>query len=94
MTHLTSHTFSSRKHRSIVVQEIAPVMDVAPMGHLIADIAYYHGLVLATIAKNLAQSIVHRDTNGSHALTLFQEQTIELRILNGMIDLPTLNLGC
>ena len=92
LTVLDGNAFRTRHHGGIVVQEPTPVVDIVPVGHLVAQITKHSRLLLTFVFDGLAQDIHQGDTLRSPSLPQTQEQLVEGFVLKGMVELTTLGL--
>ena len=92
LLHLTRYAFGTRQHGGVMVQEVAPVVNVSPVRHLIGYKPDDHRLTFLTIAHQFAQRVVHGNAHRAKPLAQRKEKLIELSILDGMIYLSALRL--
>ena len=93
VTCLASQSLGTRQHGRVVVQKLAPVVDIVPEGHLIRDIADHHGTPFLTVLDDAPQRLCHRDAHSPLTFAQLQRQAIELLVLQHVVDLGTLCLG-
>ena len=72
-----------------MVQERYPQVDVTPVGFLVGNIANHQWLTLTLVLHDMAQSLLHRNAYTTKTLADIEEQSVEVRILDGVIQLGT-----
>ena len=68
------------------------MVDVVPVGHLIADISEDGRLLFAFVFYGLAQDIYQCDALRTPSLAKVYKELVEQRVLQGMVQLSTLRL--
>jgi hypothetical protein len=75
------------------MKEVYPVVDVHPVGLLVADVADDHGLSFLAKLQDGAQCVLHGYANGTHALAQTKKQAVEVFVLYWVVNLTALRLG-
>ena len=83
-------TLSSCEHRRVVMKKVYPVMDIVPERHLVSNVAHDNGAVGFAEADDATQGLHHRDAQRMLTFTRTKEETVEISVLQGMVDLAAL----
>ena len=89
LTRALDDTLRTREDGRIVIQEVYPEVDIAPVRLLVGDVADNHRASLVLVFHDMAQRLLHRDADTAEALADIEEQTIEIGILDGMVQFGT-----
>ncbi len=69
------------------MEEVGPVVDIVPERHLVGDESDDDLLAFLPHLDDLSQGLRHRDADGTQAVAQVEEELVECRILQDMVNL-------
>ena len=90
-THFFTNLFRSCKERSLVMQEIAPMVHRLPLRRLIGNKTNHPLLFVFLPRQNRAKCLFHRDICSPHSAANVQEKLVHERTVERMVDLSEMD---